>query len=159
MKPSVRINASAFSDMLRNPPPQFSHLGLLYSFLSVKVGSRVFPTDVWCDFSGVLLLRWNREVRELIEGKSRYARLIFTDTPNEVWLRRTDSHYWRASCVTWNHGAREIVSEALCLPEYVEASLHFASRQLLESARQADVWYEDCQSLEDFLENRSPSLD
>src|SRR6478609_5593420 len=98
MKASFKVSAAAFPDMLSNPPPQFAHLGMLYAFLNVQVGGLVFPSEIWCDFSGALLLYWNREVRSLIEHKSRYARLVFTDTPNEVWLRRTNTSFWKASC-------------------------------------------------------------
>lgn len=145
------VHAVATPAMLRSPPPQLKGRPFLYSLFGVQVGQEVFPADFWCDYSAVLLLEWGRQVRGLLSYESRYARLIFMDTPSEVWLRRTDTPYWKASCVTWDERERQIVAESLCLPEHVEASLDRVSRKLLEAARLAGVWYEDCEALDRFL--------
>lgn len=145
------IAIAVLPEMLQNPPPQFAHRRLLYTPLCISVGGFAFPHGVWCDFAGVLLLRWHHEVQKLIAHESRYARLVFCDTPNEVWLRRTKGPWWKASCVTWQGKAKAVVREALCLPEHVEAELHATTRGLLNAARSAGVWTEDAASLDDFL--------
>ena len=151
MPKAFQISVPVLPEMLQYPPQQFAHWRLLYAPLYISVGGFAFPAGVWCDFAGPLLLRWHREVQRLIAHDSRFARLVFCDTPNEVWLRRTHGPYWKASCVTWQGKAKTVVAEALCLPERVEAELHSASRWLLDAARSAGVWTEDAAALDDFL--------
>jgi len=140
--------------MLQNPPPQFAERQLLYTPLCITVGGVPFPDTVWCDFTGPLLLRWHCEVQRLIAHESRYARLVFCDIPCEVWLRRTDGPWWKASCVTWQGKAKTILAEALCLPERVEAELYAATQRLLEAAKNAGVWSEDAAALDVFLKGQ-----
>jgi len=140
-------------EMLQNPPKQYAHLGVLFTPFCVSVGGYAFPHGIWTDFSGVLLLRWHQEIRRLIAHESRYARLIFCDTPGEVWLRRTRGPWWKVSCVTWTgeRKVKTVEAEALCRPEHVEAELHAASHTLLDAARNAGVWTDDASALEAFL--------
>jgi hypothetical protein len=151
MPKAFTISISVLPEMLQNPPPQLTHRRLLYTPLCINVGGTPFPHGVWCDFTGPLLLRWNREVRRLMAREARYARLIFCDTPCEVWLRQTEGPWWKATCVRWRSKIKTILAEALCLPEQVEAELHVATQRLLEAARKARVWSEDAAALEEFL--------
>jgi hypothetical protein len=154
MSKAFKISIAVLPEMLQNPPPQFAHRRLLYTPLCISVAGVAFPHSVWCDFTGPLLLRWHREVQRLIAHESRYARLVFCDTPCEVWLRRTDGPWWKASCVTWQGKTKTIAAETLCLPERVEAELHAATQGLLEAARNAGVWSEDAAALEEFLKGQ-----
>src|SRR5260370_815536 len=98
MVTGFRIGVNTEPEILATPPPQFRHLNLLYTPFAVHVGAFDFPASCWCDFAGVLLLRWCREVWKLSRGETRAARLGFWYT-YEVWLRKTTKHWWMATCV------------------------------------------------------------
>jgi hypothetical protein len=84
-------------------------------------------------------------------GQSRAARIIFFDSPSEIWVRRTTKHWWKVSCVVRREKEKLIGPEILCIPERVEAALLQASRRLLSGARAAGVWSDDCAELTAFL--------
>lgn len=151
MHKAFKIGMAVLPEMLQNPPPQFARMGLLYTPLTIRLAGVPYPRLGWCDFTGPLLLRWHREVQRLIAHESRYARLIFCDSPREVWLRRTNGPWWKASGVARQGKNKTIEAEVLCLPERVEAELHAASQWLLDVARKADVWTEDAAALDAFL--------
>jgi hypothetical protein len=139
--------------IVRNPPPEFRHLRMTYCPVGVRVDSLVFPGPVWCDFAGVLLLRWALEVWNLSAARARAARLIFFDTPSEIWVRRTASRWWKVSCVVRTGKEKQVEAEALCTPERVEAALLAASQRFLAGVRQCGVWGKDCEELAAFVDN------
>src|SRR5258708_4469093 len=106
--------------IVRNPPPQYRHLPLTFCPVGIRVDSRVFPTPGWCDFTGILLLRWAYEVWNLSDATSRAARLIFFNSPSEIWVRRTPTHWWKVSCIVRSDKQKRVEAEALCTPERIE---------------------------------------
>ncbi|MCI0641981.1 MAG: hypothetical protein L0Y70_23130 [Gemmataceae bacterium] len=151
MTSQFQIHVNAIPEMLQKPPPQFANPRLMYTPLCVEVGGLTFPASVWCDVTGVLLLDWCREVWKLSSGESRAARMVFTDTPNGIWIRRTAMRWWKVSCMTWSGKTKTPVHEILIVPEQVEAALLTACRKLLSLAREAGVWSKDCAAIEHFL--------
>jgi hypothetical protein len=145
------------AEMLQNPPPQFAHRRLMYCPICVQVGAKSFPASVWCDAAGVLLLRWTEEIWKMSAGEGRAARIIFFDTPCEIWVRRTTTRWWKVSCVVRQGKVKLIGPEILCLPEQIEAALLQAAQKLLAGARGAGVWSDDCAALEAFLQDQAAS--
>jgi hypothetical protein len=143
---------------VQNPPPQYRDLGLVYCPVGIRVNSVSFPGPGWCDFAGVLLLRWCCEVWRLSGGESRAARLIFFDTPSEIWVRRTATRRWKVSCVVREANRRTVTTEALCIPERIEAVLLSASQRFLAGVRRAGVWGRDCEQLASFLSDSQTYL-
>jgi hypothetical protein len=80
-------------EIVRNPPPQFRHMRSVYCPVGIQVGDWEVPGPGWCDFAGVLLLEWCRGVWQLSSGESRYARLVFFDTPTQIWIRPTPTQW------------------------------------------------------------------
>jgi len=150
---NFRIGFNTAPEIIRNPPPQYRHLPMTYCPVGVKVASLVFPVPGWCDFAGVLLLRWAHEVWSLSDGKTRAARLIFFDTPSEIWVRRTAARWWKVSCVVREGRQKNIEAETLCLPERVEAAILSASQRFLAGVRRCDVWGKDCEELAAFVKH------
>jgi hypothetical protein len=140
-------------DLLRSPPPQYRHVPLTFCPVHFKLGSIDFPGLGWTDFTGALLFRWCRELWRLSAGESRAAKLIFFNTPSELWVRRTATSWWKVSCVQRHSKRNQIEWEGLFLPEQVEAALLSASRQFLRAAQQAGVWGEDCKVLSAFIDD------
>ncbi len=155
MTAQFKIHIGTEPEILRHPPPQFAHLRVIYCPICVTVGGLTFPIACWADFGAVLLLSWQQEVWQLSRRERRAARLIFYDTPNEIWIRRTYERWWKVSCVLRNHKEKVIEGELLCLPEQVEAELLSASQKLLGGARKAGVWSKDCHELQTFLQEQT----
>lgn len=140
-------------EMLQHPPRVASR-PLMYCPICVAVKGDPYPTPVWCDAAGVLLLRWHEEIWKMSLGQSRAARLIFFDINREIWVRRTTMHWWKVSCVERKGDHKTISREVLCIPEEIEAALLQASQKLLAGARRAGVWFDDCVELASFLESQ-----
>ena len=154
MSSKFRVGFNTDPEIVREPPPQYRHPRRIFCPVGITVGARVFPGPGWCDLTGVLLLEWCRAVWRLSAGEARYARLIFFDTPAEVWVRRTASRWWKVSAVVREGNRKRVEAEALCLPERVEATLLTASQRFLAGVRQAGVWGVDCEELADFLSDQ-----
>ncbi len=152
MTTSFRVGVCTLPNILGAPPPQFQHLGLLYTPFAVRLGETAFPAEGWCDFAGVWLFRWCRAVWELSAGKARGVRLPFWYN-YEVWLRRTRGQWWRVSLVENLPEARAITGEGLVLPEQAEAALLTAVRRLVAGARSAGRRTEDAEALAAFLDD------
>ena len=153
MASNFHIGLNTDPEIVRNPPPQYRHVPMTFCPVGVKVDSRVFPIPGWCDFAGVLLLRWAHEVWNLSDGKTRAARLIFFDTPSEIWARRTASRWWKVSCVVRRDKQKKVEAEALCMPERIEAAVLSASQRFLTGVRRCGVWGTDCEELAAFVDN------
>lgn len=141
-------------DMLKTQPPQYAHLGVVFTAFCARVGERWFPSNVWTDFSGIWLFRWYEAVWNMAEHRTRAARLPFLHT-YEIWLRRTTQAWWKVAMVerTAARNSQEdttaiVGDEVLVIPEQVEVALLSASRKLLTGALTAGRWTEDCIALE-----------
>jgi hypothetical protein len=152
VKSRFRIGVCTAAEILANQPPQFRHTNLIFTPFGIRVGDRDFPAPGWTDFAGASLFKWCRAVWAMSFGEARAARLTFWYT-YEFWLRRTASHWWRLSLVERTPDSKRIISEALVLPERVEAELLTASRKLIAGAKAAGVWTEDCAALQAFLDD------
>ena len=145
-----QIGVKPTPEILTKPPPQFSEVPFIYCPIAVRVNADGFPTAFWCDFAGVLLYKWYRQVWKMSQYESRSARLVFWYT-YEIWLRRTTKHWWNVSFVERNLKDKRIMEEHLVIPECVEAALLTAIQRLLAGARRVSVWTEDCEALEQAL--------
>lgn len=150
------IELSAPPEMLRCPPPHGGPWQKLYCPFVTTVAGRSFPGPGWSDAAGELLLYWNQEVQRLIEGESRFARLVFNDTPAVVWVRKTTGPWWKISCMPGGSRSTTPISETLCYPEHVEGAILSASVRLLSAAQTAGVWYDDCERLAQFIREHTP---
>lgn len=153
-----RIGVNTAGEILSNPPPQFRHFNLIFTPFGVRAGAVDFPMAGWTDFAGVFLFRWYLAVLGLSGGRTRYARLPFWST-YEMWLRQTTRQWWRLSLVERGTSDTVILHESLVIPEVVEAGLLTASRELLDGARSAGVWSEDCMALDALLKGRELYLE
>ncbi len=154
MPGNFRVGFNTDPVIIRDPPPQYRHPRRVYCPVGISVDSLVFPGPGWCDLTGVLLLEWCRSVWRLSAGEARYARLIFFDTPAQIWVRRTPSRWWKVSAVVREGKHKRVEAEALCLPERVEATLLTAAQRFLAGVRQAGVWGVDCEELAAFLSDQ-----
>jgi hypothetical protein len=151
MASNFQIGFLTDPEMVRNPPPEYRHLRLTFCPVGIQVGSLSFPPDGWCDFAGILLLRWAYEVWNLSDRRTRAARLIFFGVTNEVWIRRTPSRWWKVSGIQGAQKPRKIETETLCTPERIEAAILSASQRFIAGVRQCGVWGQDCEELTTFL--------
>lgn len=140
-------------ELLRSPPPQARAAGLTICPFSLRVGSLDFPHVAWTDYAGVLLRLWGQELWRLARGDSRAARLVFFDTPNEVWIRRTRERWWKVSCVERVSGRKVIRAEAACILERMEVAVMSAGRRFLVEMKRLGFWGPDCEDLSSFLKN------
>jgi hypothetical protein len=152
MSSTFEIGVNPAPEILGAPPPQFSDVPFIYCPVAVSMHGKDFPVSFWCDFAGVLLWRWFRQVWKLSHYETRCARLAFWYT-YEIWLRRTRKHWWNVAFVERQPNDATITEEDLVIPERVEAALLTAIRRLLAGARRAGVWTEDCESLEQAMDD------
>ena len=159
MTSKFRVGFSVDPMIVRTAPPQYRNPRRIYCPVGISVNSHVFPSPGWCDLTGVLLLDWCRSVWRMSAGEARYARLIFFDTPAQVWVRRTPSRWWKVSAVVREGKKKRVEAEALCLPERVEATLLSAAQRFLAGIREAGVWGVDCDELAEFIsQQEEPGL-
>src|SRR5690242_13241636 len=116
MANTFRVGINLSPHILRSPPPKYRHLALTFCPIVLQVGGLDFPHLIWTDFAGVLLRLWTQEVRQLANEESRAARLVFFDTPNEVWIRPTTTRWWKVSCISREGKQKVVKGEAALIP-------------------------------------------
>jgi hypothetical protein len=151
MNGEFKVYVGVTPNMLRNH--YTTRHQLVFGGLSLQVGDESLPTG---DFLGgefllVLLLYWNKAIHRLAGGKSRAAKLFFTISEGEIWVRKTATSLWRVSYIDYLRPHNRIRAEVLCIPERLEAGLLSVSRKVLLAAREAGIWTPDCADMERFL--------
>ncbi len=158
MATTFRIGVNTDKQILSTPPPQFKGVNLIYTPFAVHVGKVVYPMPIWTDFAGVFLFKWYKAVLRLESGNSRGTRLPFWYR-YEMWLQQRPKQRWRLSLVQEENDEKRILHKTLVIPEVVEAALLSAIQKLLEGARNAGVWPEDCVALDALVKGRHTYLD